>query len=286
MLRRAFPLVAALSLCATPWAQHRPIQADEATKSWALKNATAFLRLAGKNTRILMTQIERNTLERDRAEWYCKLFTSEDGNYCYTLLLDGSSGEVSMFVDYGRVWEQIHHKNRSARPKFATAEQANGALWTLAKKLGLPPNAIMESKETRKEGSKGGDSNSAGSITARFTLRPHGYPFLGAGNRMTLILDPQDGSLVRFVRVSAFSAPPPPERILSQKAATSAALNHAKIAQGKVAAARIGYLDERRLNPRATEFRTRLVWQVEVNGKRVWIDPKSGKVLGEERLKR
>jgi hypothetical protein len=103
----------------------------------------------------------------------------------YTLFVNSISGDIYLFEFTKRVEDQFKRRGRTGQVRFTNWEAAKEHLWSLARRLGVPSNAVISSHSFTGEGHRK-DQNSAGYFAAAFKV----------GNKVvaTISCDMQDGA--------------------------------------------------------------------------------------------
>ncbi len=215
----------------------------------------------------------------------------------YTCRIDARTGQVYLFSNYARVYEQVKRIGRERAPRIASQEAAEQYCWELARRLGLPKDAYLKSLRITKEGGAG-DANRAASISAVFDVRYFGYAFLSDGGEISITIDPLDGTLTYFsrrldtmieshdVRLSKSEAVQKAKQVYEGWYRTRRSPHRGQYA-GRV---EVGYVYPnsnfgRKASPPQVPYRARLAYAVYFGEEAVWIDAANGSLLGGRLLK-
>ena len=221
-----------------------------------------------------------------------------DGDY--EVDLDASTGQPTFFDNNRRFWEQIHGVGRDGQ-RFTSQKAATAELWRLARALGLPSEGYLARLDMLAENDPSiHDANKAGSIGANFSVKPNGYPFLGRGNGMSLVLDPVDGQLVFFTQSWDVVTAPAVLGLTRDEAVSRGfenfRLRHPELNGSQTletpasVQAELGYVQPDQISSQdtftaASPSQLKLAWVVYENGEKIYIDANDGTVIGGEQLK-
>ncbi len=270
---------------------------NELSKERAVKVTKLFL----SNSSLMYSQIPEHVgyTVYPTGQRICRI--EKNGEYLADL--DAVSGQTLFFDNLRRIHDQVHNAGRTGLRKFSRREDASAYLWNLARRLGLPANAYMVRLDVIDDNDPHHtDSNRTGSIGASFSVRPHGYEFLGEGNGMSLVLDPQDGVLTFFVQRWTVQIVSWTKKLTSQQSLQHAKISYSKYLTDKYGTEwqssnlasldvpKIGYVIPNELFysgiiSDATSRKARLAWAVSFGKDVVWVDAGNGKILGGQQYK-
>lgn len=218
----------------------------------------------------------------------------------YEVDLNANTGQPLFFDNNRRIWEQVHGIGRAGK-KFSTRELAAKEVWRLARLLSLPSDGYLARLDITDENDLDAkDENKAGSIGANFSVKPNGYPFLGRGNGMSIVIDPVDGQLVFFTQSWDVLALPAVLRLTKDQAISTGVMTyrvrHPELVRSDTAEmsppaqAELGYVQPNQvfLNDASAgpdQFQVKLAWVVYKGGEKIYIDANDGTVIGGEQLK-
>lgn len=283
------PLLAPL-ICGVPT---EPITPDQA-RSAAARFVHALYRVTPQASSGRVTRA-------DVANWrqYRVDFPSLKGMFIAIDLVDGS---VSAAWDNRTSAKRRKGVSRSGRYLLATASAATKYMDALAKRIGVPKGWKRVTEDYYRDHTPGrGDSDQSASAYACYAPRPNGYPFLNCGPKMAIQIDPFDGTLLYYLfvnhtRVGAVDVRvTPAQPIATATRAVVLPNEHRRhVVAGKpklgwaVPNAGLGSpLPDETAKP---PFKATLAYEIHFNdyitgGRKlseswVWVDAKTGKVLG------
>ena len=211
----------------------------------------------------------------------------------YEVNIDAGNGQPVFFDNNRRTWQRIHNRQKISSPVPADRKSATDRLWHLARAIGLPPQAYLARLDINARGTE-----------ATFSVRPHGYHFIGRANVMALVLDPQDGQLV-FLAQHWNLVPVSWTRRLTRDQATARArtarrnwyarrstVPYTRPRGARLAASppTLGYVEPNgafggTASQRTSTPKVRLAWSVPIGDESVYVDAGDGTVLGGEQFK-